>query len=265
MSNKRVLKIPGLGMRSLKTAVSVAVCLVFFEVLHSFNLVNVSVAKEIPFYACTAAVICMQNTVENSVSSGLFRLFGTFIGGSLGIIALLFLPDIAKPLQFITITLGILACMVICNVTKKQKSCAISCVVFMAVIAAMGDKDPFVYALYRIFETVVGVIVVIIVNKFLVVPKFISKRLRDYNADGGMGTDNEEETEGTDMMDIGGDEFLSTEKSSNSRASAMTGDEAQDNNKSMTQIENTIESAESGHSAGLTDKDTDRADKETDK
>lgn len=34
MSKEAVKKIPGLGMRSLKTAVSVALCFVFFAILH---------------------------------------------------------------------------------------------------------------------------------------------------------------------------------------------------------------------------------------
>ena len=166
-------------MRSFKTAVSVALCFVFFEILHAlvdFSFFNQ--ANPIPVYACAAGIICMQNTVEDSVTSGVFRLFGNAVGGLLGIIALLALPYVPSSVQIIIIFFGILACMVICNVTKKQRSCAMACVVFVVVISVMGDRDPLVYALYRIFETVIGVVIAIAVNKFLVVPGFVY-RLKD--------------------------------------------------------------------------------------
>lgn len=184
MSEKHVKKIPGLGMRSLKTAISVAACLVFFELFSKFVFPNFDDGKEIPFYACTAAIICMQNTVENSISSGIFRLIGTFVGGALGLLSLLILPYMPRAAQFVIITVGILVCIVICNMLKKQKSCAIACVVFLAVISVIGNRSPFSYALYRIFETAAGVVIVIIVNKFLVVPKFISRRFHDDSGDG---------------------------------------------------------------------------------
>lgn len=179
MSKEAVKKIPGLGMRSLKTAVSVALCFVFFAILHrlvDFSFFNQS--DSIPFYACAAAIICMQNTVEGSVTSGLFRLFGNAVGGALGILALFVLPYVSWPVQIIIIFFGILTCMVACNITKKQRSCAMACVVFIAVISVMGDRDPLIYALYRIFETVIGVVIAIGVNKFLIIPGFMYK-LRD--------------------------------------------------------------------------------------
>lgn len=179
MSKEAVKRIPGLGMRSLKTAVSVALCFIFFAILHTlvdFEFFNQ--ANSIPVYACAAAIICMQNTVEDSVTSGLFRLFGNAVGGALGILALFALPYVSLPIQIIIVFLGILACMVICNITKKQRSCAMACVVFTVVISVMGDRDPLVYALYRIFETVIGVIIAIGVNKFLIIPGFMY-RLRD--------------------------------------------------------------------------------------
>lgn len=179
MSKEAVKKIPGLGMRSLKTAVSVALCFVFFAILHMLvDFPFFSQANSIPVYACAAAIICMQNTVEDSVTSGLFRLFGNAVGGAIGILVLFALPYVPWPVQIIIIFFGILACMVICNITKKQRSCAMACVVFTVVISVMGDRDPLIYALYRIFETVIGVIIAIGVNKFLIIPGFIY-RLRD--------------------------------------------------------------------------------------
>ena len=167
MSKEAVKKIPGLGMRSLKTAVSVALCFVFFAILHMLvDFPFFSQANSIPVYACAAAIICMQNTVEDSVTSGLFRLFGNAVGGAIGILVLFALPYVPWPVQIIIIFFGILACMVICNITKKQRSCAMACVVFTVVISVMGDRDPLIYALYRIFETVIGVIIAIGVNKF---------------------------------------------------------------------------------------------------
>ena len=57
------MQIPKIGMRNIKTAISVFLCLVLFE----------SVNRDNSFYACIAAIICMQQTVENTFSKEIGR------------------------------------------------------------------------------------------------------------------------------------------------------------------------------------------------
>ena len=66
-------ELPHIGSRNIKTALSVLICLIFWP--------N-------SLFAAIAAVICVQDTVENSVKIGLNRLIGTLLGGILGVILL---------------------------------------------------------------------------------------------------------------------------------------------------------------------------------
>ena len=61
------------GMRNVKTALAIFVCLLLYQFVPG----NAS-------YACIAALIAMQSTLEESWSQGRNRLLGTFIGGIFG-------------------------------------------------------------------------------------------------------------------------------------------------------------------------------------
>ncbi|MGL4771994.1 MAG: aromatic acid exporter family protein, partial [Clostridium sp.] len=54
------------GLRNIKTALAVFVCMFLFSIFNNDN----------PFYACIAAVICMGDTVENSLIMGKNRIIG---------------------------------------------------------------------------------------------------------------------------------------------------------------------------------------------
>ena len=79
MSIKPV-KIPGVGMRNVKTALAAAFCaLAYYFIGRS------------PAFACIGAIFGMGSDMEDSRKNGGNRLFGTLIGGLLGM--LLHLPD----------------------------------------------------------------------------------------------------------------------------------------------------------------------------
>lgn len=67
-----------IGMRNIKTSLSVFLCLLLFELINRGNSI----------FACIAAVICMQNTVVDSMEKGIARVIGTVIGGFLGALSL---------------------------------------------------------------------------------------------------------------------------------------------------------------------------------
>ncbi|MEG1857555.1 MAG: FUSC family protein, partial [Pseudoflavonifractor sp.] len=81
------LTIPKIGMRIVKTAMAVMIC--FFIFLPFWVRTPLGVndpLREVgPFYACIAAIICMQSSVEQSVRQGVSRVIGTILGGVVGI------------------------------------------------------------------------------------------------------------------------------------------------------------------------------------
>lgn len=147
-------KLPKIGLRNIKTAISVSICLIIFS-------------KD-PFFAAIAAVMCMQDTVENSVKIGINRIFGTLIGGLIGLIFLhstrwLHLESIIPLITGI----GIVLAIYLCNLLKKPASSAISSLVLIAIMIAPVASNPLFYAFKRTIETSLGIIVSILVNKYI--------------------------------------------------------------------------------------------------
>ena len=104
----RPLQIPGVGMRNIKTALATAFCaLVYYYIGRS------------PAFACIGAIFGMGSDLHDAQKNGGNRLFGTLIGGLLGIVLfriyLVFVPQgghslLLVPLMFIGTVLLIVLC-----------------------------------------------------------------------------------------------------------------------------------------------------------
>ncbi|CDG02784.1 Putative Uncharacterized protein [Clostridium chauvoei JF4335] len=114
----------------------------------------------------------MQGTVENSVKSGINRLVGTLLGGFTGVVCLSLARHfhLEKIIPFIT-ALGIVFVIYTCNLVKKPGSCSISCIVLIAIMIAPVTSNPLFYATRRTIETALGIIVAILVNKYINPPE----------------------------------------------------------------------------------------------
>ena len=70
----KLQELPTIGLRTLKTGIAVFLCLLIWP--------------SEPFFACLTAVICLQDTVSNSIKVGFNRGIGTMLGASSGLIFL---------------------------------------------------------------------------------------------------------------------------------------------------------------------------------
>lgn len=154
----------------VKTAVAVTVC--FFLFLPFWVRVPAGEPDPLenvgPFYACIAAVICMQGTVAQSVRQGVSRVIGTCIGGAVGLCVLL--VDDAVGLPVVTGLLmgaGIILTLWLCNLLKRPAACSIACVVVCVVMLNHGGPDRYLYTLFRVLETLVGIGAAVGVNHLL--------------------------------------------------------------------------------------------------
>lgn len=142
-------------MRNFKTALSVLVCLAFYRLIGSDG----------SFMAATAAIICMQSSVEESVASGLSRIQGTAVGAVIGM-GLLYL-DLAIPrydLLFFLAPVGIMIVIVLCNAMNRSEAIVIACVVLLVILLQHTDLPPFLYSVRRLADTLVGILVSIGIN-----------------------------------------------------------------------------------------------------
>ena len=149
--------IPHIGMRNVKTAIATAVCALGYLFW-----------GRSPAFACIGAIFSMGSNLENSKLNGGNRFFGTIIGGLIGIalfrVHLIFYPEggitwMLIPLVFIGTILLIVFCQMFW-VGGVQPGGVVLCIVLFNT-----PVDSYVtYALERMFDTGIGVLVGLIVN-----------------------------------------------------------------------------------------------------
>lgn len=149
--------LPHVGMRNIKTATAAALCALVYYFL-----------ERSPAFACIGAIFGMGSDLANSKLHGGNRLFGTIIGGLLGIVLfriyLIFHPEgghslLLVPLVFIGTVLLIVLCQLFW-VGGVQPGGVVLCIILFNT-----PVDSYVsYAMNRILDTAVGVIVALIVN-----------------------------------------------------------------------------------------------------
>ncbi len=152
---------PKIGMRLIKTALAVFLCFIIYQIR----------GEGIPFYSAIAAVLCMQREIEDSKEKGKSRMLATLIGGIAGM-GILYLfkyygIDATSWLCYLLVSVSLIP-LIYTTVLLKQPDCAyISCVVFLCICISHGnDADPFAFALNRMLDTWIGILVAIGVNAF---------------------------------------------------------------------------------------------------
>lgn len=157
------LNIHRVGLRNIKTALAVTVCMVIFNFI----------GRENAFYACIAAVICMKDTVSSSFAMGKNRLIGTILGGVFGIVIIFIMikiPLLYDYNSFVT-GLGIVAVIYTCNLFNKPGSVTIACIVLIGIMINYSGPQSYAYAVGRSIDTAIGIIVAILINKYFNPPK----------------------------------------------------------------------------------------------
>ena len=103
-------KFPKIGLRTIKSGIAVFLCLLLLP--------------NEPFFACLTAVICLQDTVYNSIHTGINRGAGTILGASFGLVFLFLFRSlevhmsnqyIAKIVIYLIIASGIILMIYLCN------------------------------------------------------------------------------------------------------------------------------------------------------
>ena len=150
-------RLPAVGMRNLKTALAAALCALAYYFL-----------DRSPAFACIGAIFGMGADMEDSRRNGGNRLFGTMIGGLLGMalfrIYLLVHPDgesslLLVPLVFVGTVLLIILCQIFW-VGGVQPGGVVLCILLFNT-----PVDTYVsYALNRILDTAIGVVAAMVVN-----------------------------------------------------------------------------------------------------
>lgn len=148
------------GMRNVKTAIAATLC----ALLYAFFDRN-------PTFACIGAIFGMGSDFKDSKRSGGNRLFGTIIGGLIGMflffIYIQYYPEPTSDFRFMLFELlfvGIILLVLVCQLFVIPGAIQPGGVV-LCIILFNTPVDHFIsYPLNRIFDTAIGVIIGILVN-----------------------------------------------------------------------------------------------------
>lgn len=154
--NKR--KFPKIGARNFKTALSILLCMIILPLL----------GFDSPFYACIAAVICLTDSYESSIKTGLNRMIGTIIGGCFGMLATIILSKYSDGiLKIAIIFIFTILTIYVCTILNKPGSVSIACIVLLANLLLNRDYSNYLYTFSRIIETFIGVVIAVVVNAYI--------------------------------------------------------------------------------------------------
>ena len=149
-----------LGLRAVKTAIAVAIC-AFLSMF--FNHEDI-------FCACIASVICMEQTYAQTWDTGINRIIGTLIGGTVGYIALESICSFPtyEWIRVVLLPLCILVVVYTCNVINRKQAVSIGCVVIIVILSRSGPSTSSTlnYVIQRVLDTLLGVFVAMLINKF---------------------------------------------------------------------------------------------------
>lgn len=149
------------GMRIIKSALSVTICILIANII--FNKTSIEITG---FYAGIAALFTLEGTFAESKNKGKSRVIGTLIGGSVALCIYYFNVHLTNNnFEVIFIFIGIIIAIQLCNVTNNQAGTMAAGVAFLASMTISADNYEF-YILIRTLETMYGVCVALVVNKY---------------------------------------------------------------------------------------------------
>ena len=148
-----------IGMRTFKTWIAATVT----------GLVGLTPIIGNPFYALMGAVFGMQSTVANSFKLGFGRAAGTAVGAFIGFIFAYF--DLTSPPL---VALAITAVIIITGWLKIRHSLMIAITLCLLIIF-IPDREQglFLYVVGRTLDTTLGVVIGLLVNRFIVPPNHL--------------------------------------------------------------------------------------------
>ena len=160
--NSKKLKLPGIGLRIIKSAAAVGIC-------YLVNLLRGD--SGMVFYSQLAALWCIQVYRSNTINNAVQRFVGTVIGAVYGLIYLLvylsYLKGIGKEELIEAVLISVLIVFVLYTTVlfNKKQASYFSCVVFLSiVINHSADMNPYLFVLNRFLDTMIGIVIGIVVN-----------------------------------------------------------------------------------------------------
>ncbi|KAB5911782.1 hypothetical protein GA614_11370 [Bifidobacterium adolescentis] len=152
-----------LGMRTIKSALAVFLCILFFHVTD----------RGLPMIAALSAVFSLRQDLTTTVSFGRSRIIGNSIGGFLGIIYFLvknyFHSDFLVELFLLPILVVIV--IVVSDGINNNSGIISAIATLLLITLSVPQGESSLYAIQRVLDTFIGTFIAIGINFFLRPPE----------------------------------------------------------------------------------------------
>lgn len=144
------------GLRTVKTGISVMVLVIIFLVLHRGN----------PMIACLSAVFSLRNDFETTIQFGESRVLANAIGGTFAMIYSLALMQFhhADWVQVIILPLLMMMVIVVNDGINNNRGIIGASAAFLMISFTIPSDGDYWYAIARVMDTFIGTAVAIIMN-----------------------------------------------------------------------------------------------------
>ena len=188
---------PTIGLRNIKTAISVVICLFIFIIVLGINYACtgsfVGATKwYTPFFAALASAYSVATSKQESLRQAKIRIVASVIGGLVGVLFVFLyikisncpwpfslmnsigvMDEAVDPISYLLsmivpcLLVGFCTMIVIhiCVICNQKQAAFVSVLTLTAVMCSLGT-DPIQYGFTRILSTVIGVLVALGVNLF---------------------------------------------------------------------------------------------------
>jgi uncharacterized membrane protein YgaE (UPF0421/DUF939 family) len=145
-----------IGMRTIKTGIAVALCMIFF---HYTN-------RGTPALAALAAVFSLRADWRTSFNFGRNRIFGNAVGAILATALVLFQTATGNQfvLEIIGVSIGQMLVIIICDRLNYHDGIIGGTATYMITYFTIPMNATYIYGLNRVLDTVIGSIIAILVN-----------------------------------------------------------------------------------------------------
>lgn len=152
-----------LGMRTIKSALAVFLCILFFHVTD----------RGLPMIAALSAVFSLRQDLTTTVSFGRSRIIGNSIGGFLGIIYFLvknyFHNDFLVELFLLPVLVVIV--IVVSDGINNNSGIISAIATLLLITLSVPQGESSLYAIQRVLDTFIGTFIAIGINFFLRPPE----------------------------------------------------------------------------------------------
>ncbi|MGX7172880.1 FUSC family protein [Enterococcus ratti] len=156
-----------LGMRTIKSALAVFLCILFFHVAN----------RGLPMIAALSAVFSLRQDLTTTLSFGRSRIVGNTIGGCLGIFYFLVKSVLHYGFWvelFLLPTLVVVVIVISDGINNNSGIISAISTLLLIALSIPQDETSF-YAIQRVLDTFIGTFIAIGINCFLRPPKLEEK------------------------------------------------------------------------------------------